>query len=298
MSYTLLNGKEVAEHIRAQLQEEVHKLSTHYEFSAPHLGIVLVGENGSSETYVKNKIKACKTIGYETSLYRFEEEISEETLLAHIELLNNDPNIDGFIVQSPLPPHINTHKVIEAIDPKKDVDGFHPVNLGRMALNLPAFKPATPYGISLLLRNYNLLVSGKHCVVVGRSHIVGLPTSILMGLNKEYANATVTLCHSKTKNLAQITQQADILICAIGQPEFITGEFIKEGAIVIDVGITRVFSNSTEQAYQLKGDVHFESVAPKCSYITPVPGGVGPMTIVALLKNTMRAAKLRRLKLS
>lgn len=296
MNYTLLNGKEVSENIKEQLKVEVALLKSNKGFAPPHLGIVLVGENGASETYVKNKIKACQKIGFEATLYRFEEEISEEQLIAHIKTLNDDNAIDGFIVQSPLPPHINTRSVIETINPTKDVDGFHPINIGRMALSLPAFKPATPYGITLLLRHYNIPTVGKNCVVIGRSNIVGLPISILMGLNKEYANASVTLCHSKTKNIKEQTLKADILICAIGQPDFITADMVKEGAVVIDVGITRVFGNDLDHSYFLKGDVKFDEVAPKCSYITPVPGGVGPMTIAALLKNTMRAAKLRRLK--
>lgn len=289
----LLNGTEAAAHIKEELRQQAIIWNKDKGMPFPHLAIVLVGNNPASETYIKNKMKACEKIGFITTLLRLEEEISEEELIQHIDFLNTNKEINGVIVQSPLPEHINAKRVVESISPMKDVDGFHPINIGRMALRLPAFKPATPYGIDLLLRHYNIATQGKKCVIVGRSNIVGLPLSIMLGLNKEYANCTVTLCHSKTKDLIQHTQSADILITAMGQPKFITEEMVKPKAIVIDVGITRIPSEDGDKPYILCGDVDFEKVASKCSYITPVPGGVGPMTIAALLKNTMRAAKLQ-----
>ena len=257
----------------------------------PHLAAILVGNDGGSETYVASKIKACERVGFKSTLIRLPEYVTEEKLLNAVYELNNNQDIDGFIVQLPLPRHINEHKIIEAIIPSKDVDGFHPLNIGRMVLNLPCYVSATPYGIVHLLEKYNIETSGKHCVVIGRSHIVGSPMSILLAKNTALGNCTVTLCHSKTENLISHTLKADIIICALGSPEFLRAHMIKDGAVVIDVGTTRVESLDSKSGYKLKGDVKFDEVAPKCSYITPVPGGVGPMTIASLIKNTMIAAK-------
>ncbi|MGZ4100025.1 MAG: bifunctional 5,10-methylenetetrahydrofolate dehydrogenase/5,10-methenyltetrahydrofolate cyclohydrolase [Bacteroidia bacterium] len=257
----------------------------------PHLAAVLVGNDGGSETYVAAKIKACERVGFKSTFIRHPEHVTEERLLLTVHELNADPDIDGFIVQLPLPRHINEHKILEAVLPSKDVDGFHPINVGRMVLNLPCYVSATPYGIVHLLRKYEIETSGKHCVVVGRSHIVGSPMSILMAKNTSLGNCTVTLCHSKTQDLKSYTRIADILICALGSPDFITADMVKEGAVVIDVGTTRVASLESKTGFKLKGDVKFDEVAPKCSFITPVPGGVGPMTIASLLKNTLLAAQ-------
>jgi methenyltetrahydrofolate cyclohydrolase (EC 3.5.4.9)/5,10-methylenetetrahydrofolate dehydrogenase (NADP+) (EC 1.5.1.5) len=257
----------------------------------PHIAAVLVGNDGASETYVNNKIKACNSVGFQSTLVSLPEYVTENKLLEEVEKLNQNKDIDGFIVQLPLPRHINEQKVIEAIVPSKDIDGFHPINVGRMVLNLPCYVSATPYGIVQLLEYYKIETSGKHCVVIGRSHIVGSPMSILMAKNTPIGNATVTLCHSKTKDLKQYTLQADIIICAIGSPHFLTADMVKEGVVVIDVGITRIESKDSPTGYKLLGDVKFDEVAPKCSYITPVPGGVGPMTIASLLKNGLLAAK-------
>jgi methylenetetrahydrofolate dehydrogenase (NADP+)/methenyltetrahydrofolate cyclohydrolase len=257
----------------------------------PHLAAVLVGHDGGSETYVAFKIKDCEEVGFRSSLIRFEDDVKEDELLAKIGELNEDDDLDGFIVQLPLPAHINEQKVIEAIDPKKDVDGFHPVNVGRTVLGLPSFVSATPFGILELLKRYNIETSGKHCVVVGRSNIVGRPMSILM--SQKALNATVTVAHSRTKELEKLCASADILIAAMGLPGFIRGDMVKEGAVVIDVGTTRVPSTETKSGFRLKGDVLFDEVAPKCAYITPVPGGVGPMTRVSLLNNTLLAASGR-----
>jgi methylenetetrahydrofolate dehydrogenase (NADP+)/methenyltetrahydrofolate cyclohydrolase len=251
----------------------------------------LVGNDGGSETYVAAKIKACENVGFKSTLLRFNSDITEAQLLQAVVDLNNNADVDGFIVQLPLPKHINEHKVTETIIPSKDVDGFHPVNLGRMVLNLPSYISATPYGITKLLESYNIETSGKNCVVIGRSHIVGSPMSILLAKNSKYANCTVTLCHSKTKDLKAHTLNADIIVCALGVPEFLKGDMVKEGAVVIDVGTTRVAAPDTKSGFKLKGDVKFDEVAPKCSFITPVPGGVGPMTIASLLMNTLLAAK-------
>lgn len=257
----------------------------------PHLAAILVGENGASVTYVNAKVKACERVGFDSTLVRLPVSISEEGLLSEIEKLNKDSTLDGFIVQLPLPDHIDESKITMAVNPKKDVDGFHPENIGLMALNLPTFLPATPYGIVQMLERYQIETSGKHCVVVGRSHIVGSPMSILMGRNAYPGNCTVTLTHSRTKNLKEICSTADILVVALGKPEFITADYVKNGAVIIDVGITRVKDDSKKSGFRLLGDVKFDEVAPKCSFITPVPGGVGPMTIVSLLKNTLQAAK-------
>ncbi|MGC9356197.1 MAG: bifunctional 5,10-methylenetetrahydrofolate dehydrogenase/5,10-methenyltetrahydrofolate cyclohydrolase, partial [Mariniphaga sp.] len=254
----------------------------------PHLAAVLVGHDGGSETYVAYKIKDCEAVGFKSSLIRYEDDVTEEELLAKVHELNEDADIDGFIVQLPLPEHISEQKVIEAIDPKKDVDGFHPENVGRMVIGLPSFVSATPFGIVELLKRYDIETSGKNCVIVGRSNIVGRPLSILM--SQKAINATVTVAHSRTKNLEELCRSADILVAAIGVPEFVKGNMVKEGAVVIDVGTTRIKSDQTKSGWKLKGDVLFDEVAPKSSYITPVPGGVGPMTRVSLLHNTLLAA--------
>lgn len=257
----------------------------------PHLAAVLVGNDGASETYVGGKVKACENVGFKSTLVRLEERTTEQELLHIVEGLNSDPDIDGYIVQLPLPKHINEIRIVEAVDPKKDVDGFHPQNVGRMALNLPTYLPATPYGILQLLERYKIDTAGKHCVVIGRSHIVGSPMSILMARNNMPGNCTVTLCHSRTHNLTEYTRKADILIVALGKPEFVTADMVKDGVVVIDVGITRVTSDTTKSGFRLLGDVKYDEVAAKASYITPVPGGVGPMTIASLLMNTLKACK-------
>ena len=285
----LISGKDTAEKIKAEIRTEVSKLVQSGK-RAPHLVAVLVGNDGASETYVNNKIKTCSDVGFRSSLLRFDNTVSQVNLLGVIATLNEDPEVDGFIVQLPLPAHIDVTAVTEAILPAKDVDGFHPVNIGRMTQQQPCYIPATPKGIMQLLHHYNIETAGKHCVVVGRSNIVGTPVSILLSRNTNPGNCTVTMCHSKTKNLRELTLQADILIAAIGRAEFITGDMIREGAVVIDVGMTRIPADNPK-GYRLAGDVHFESAAPRSSYITPVPGGVGPMTIIGLLQNTLLAAK-------
>jgi methylenetetrahydrofolate dehydrogenase (NADP+)/methenyltetrahydrofolate cyclohydrolase len=284
----LIDGNKIAAEIKAEIADEV-KLIIQGGGKAPHLSAILVGHDGGSESYVAFKIKDCAEVGFKSSLYRFEDNVSEEELLAKVVELNNDPDVDGFIVQLPLPAHISEEKVIEAIDPKKDVDGFQPVNVGRMIIGLPCFISATPYGIIELLKRYKIETSGKNCVVIGRSNIVGRPMSVLM--SQKAMNTTVTVAHSRTKNLKEVCAGADILIAALGSPGFVTGDMVKEGAVVIDVGTTRVPSSETKSGFRLKGDVKFDEVAEKCSYITPVPGGVGPMTRVGLLKNTLLAAK-------
>ncbi|MFI5151056.1 MAG: bifunctional 5,10-methylenetetrahydrofolate dehydrogenase/5,10-methenyltetrahydrofolate cyclohydrolase [Bacteroidia bacterium] len=286
---TLLDGKKTSETIQLEIAEEVKKIKAGGG-KVPHLAAILVGNDGASETYVASKVKACERIGFGSSLIRLPETVTEQELLKQIDLLNENPEIDGFIVQLPLPKHIEEQKVIERISPEKDVDGFHPVNIGRMVLGLPCFLPATPAGIMELLDRYKVETSGKQCVVIGRSHIVGSPMSILLARNSNPGNCTVTLCHSKTKNLKELCQQADIIIAALGRAEFLTGDMVKEGAVVIDVGITRVKSPETKSGWKLLGDVNFKEVAAKCSFITPVPGGVGPMTIASLLINTLKAA--------
>ncbi len=284
----LLDGKATSNTIKDEIAEEVSKLKALGK-KTPHLAAVLVGSDGASMTYVNSKVKACERVGFKSTLVKLEESISEEALLKEIEKLNNNIDIDGFIVQLPLPKHIDEQKVIMAVHPDKDVDGFHPTNVGKMALNLPTFLPATPYGILELLERYNVETSGKHVVVIGRSHIVGEPMSILLAQKRKYGNATVTLTHSRTKNLKEITLQADMIVAALGIPEFLTGEMVKDNVVIIDVGITRVDDTTKPRGYRLAGDVHFESVSKKASYITPVPGGVGPMTIAMLLKNTLLA---------
>jgi methylenetetrahydrofolate dehydrogenase (NADP+)/methenyltetrahydrofolate cyclohydrolase len=290
--YTIIDGKKIASEIKKEISEEVKKLKSE-GIKPPHLVAVLVGNDGSSETYVAYKVKDCEEVGFKSTLIRFGSEVAEKVLLDKISELNNDPDVDGFIVQLPLPEHISENKVIEAVDPQKDVDGFHPVNIGRMVLGLPGYLPATPYGIVELIKRYGIATSGKNCVVIGRSNIVGRPVSIL--LSQKGMDATVTVIHSRTKNIKDIVGKADIIIAAIGSPSFITGDMIKEGAVVIDVGTTRVKSNETKSGFRLAGDVNFDEVAQKCSYITPVPGGVGPMTRVSLLRNTLDAAKKRAL---
>ncbi|MEO8759390.1 MAG: tetrahydrofolate dehydrogenase/cyclohydrolase catalytic domain-containing protein [Bacteroidia bacterium] len=290
MSYTLINGKEVSEKVLEQIKQEVIELKQAGK-KTPHLVAILVGDDAASMAYVNSKIKACEKVGVTSTLIKFEKETSQETLLAKLSALNNDNDIDGYIVQLPLPKHISEEKITEAIKPSKDVDGFHPVNVGKLVLNLPTYISATPYGIIQLLEYYNIQTQGRNCVVIGRSNIVGSPMSILMAKNTQYANCTVTLCHSKTENLKQHTLNADIIIAAIGKPNFVTADMVKQGAVVIDVGINRVASSETKSGFKLVGDVAFDEVAPKCAYITPVPGGVGLMTIASLLKNTLLAAK-------
>lgn len=285
----LIDGKQVSSSIKSEIRDRVRQLLSAGE-RAPHLVAVLVGDDGASQTYVSNKIRSCAEVGFRSTLLRFDADITEMRLLGEIEKLNNDDGVDGFIVQLPLPGHIDVGKVTEAIHPSKDVDGFHPVNLGRMMEQKPAFIPATPKGIVQLLHRYGIVTKGKHCVVVGRSNIVGTPVAILLSRNTEPGNCTVTITHSQTTELKEITRQADILIAAIGRPYFITADMVKEGAVVIDVGMTRVPAPELKQGFKLAGDVDFASVAPRCSFITPVPGGVGPMTIVGLLQNTLEAA--------
>jgi len=284
----LIDGKATSKAIKEEIRKEVESIVGEGN-RPPHLAAILVGHDGGSETYVAYKIKDCEEVGFRSSLVRFEDDVEEELLLAKIRELNEDEELDGFIVQLPLPDHINEQNVIECINPAKDVDGFHPVNVGRTVIGLPSFVSATPFGIVELLKRYQIESSGKHCVVVGRSNIVGRPMSILM--SQKSMNATVTVAHSRTKNLEELCASADILIAALGAPGFIKKDMVKEGAVVIDVGTTRVPSTETKSGFRLKGDVVFDEVAPRCSYITPVPGGVGPMTRVSLLSNTLAAAK-------
>lgn len=286
----IIDGKLISLQIQEEIRQDVLAMKARGE-RVPHLAAVLVGNDGASETYVGGKVKACENVGFRSTLVRLEERTTEEELLHIVEGLNNDPDIDGYIVQLPLPEHINEQRIVEAVDPKKDVDGFHPQNVGRMALNLPTYLPATPYGILQLLERYSIDTAGKHCVVIGRSHIVGSPMSILMARNNTPGNCTVTLCHSRTHNLTEYTRKADILIVALGKPEFVTADMVKDGVVVIDVGITRVASDKTKSGFKLLGDVKYDEVAAKASYITPVPGGVGPMTIASLLMNTLKACK-------
>ena len=284
----LIDGKAISEQIKQEIAAEVAERVARGE-KRPHLAAILVGHDGGSETYVANKVKACEVCGFTSSLIRFESDVTEETLLAEIDRLNQDTDVDGFIVQLPLPRHINEQRIIEAIDYRKDVDGFHPINVGRLAIGLPCFVSATPNGILQLLKRYNIETSGKKCVILGRSNIVGKPMATLM-MQKAYpGDATVTVCHSRSKDLMKECQEADILIAAMGQPNFVTADMVKEGAVVIDVGTTRVPDTTRKSGFKLTGDVKFDEVAPKCSYITPVPGGVGPMTIVSLMMNTLLA---------
>lgn len=286
----ILDGKATSAQIKTEIAEEVQQLKAAGE-RVPHLAAVLVGEDGASLTYVGSKVKACEQVGFRSTLVQLPVDISEEALLAELDKLNANADIDGYIVQLPLPQHINTEKILLAVDPRKDVDGFHPANFGRMALDMEAFIPATPFGIVELLKRYKVPTAGRHVVVVGRSHIVGRPISILLSQKGEAGNATVTLTHSHTPDLAHFTREADIVVMALGQPEFLKGDMVKEGVVVIDVGITRLKDENAPKGYRIVGDVAYEEVAPKAAYITPVPGGVGPMTIAMLLKNTLLARK-------
>ncbi len=288
----ILDGKKVAQAVKDQLKIDVAQLFTEGK-KVPHLAAILVGNDGASETYVASKVKSCEEVGFKSTLIRFEADISENKLLDKIQELNSDPDVDGILVQLPLPKHISDEQVINTIDPAKDVDGFHPVSVGRMVQGLPTFIPATPHGIMLMLEHYKIDTVGMHAVVIGRSNIVGRPMSVLLSENKNPGNCTVTLCHSKTKNIAELCRTADIVVAALGRPEFVKADWIKEGAIVIDVGITRVKDDTKKSGFRLRGDVDYENVAPKCSWITPVPGGVGPMTIAALLNNTYRSCLMK-----
>lgn len=287
----LLDGKAVSAHIKEEIKKHVQE-HTRAGKRAPHLVAILVGENPASKAYVGSKVKTCAELGFESTLVTYTRDVTEQELLEKIEYFNQNKEVDGILVQLPLPAHISEQKVIDTILPSKDVDGFHPENLGKMMLGQPSFVPATPYGIMLMLQHYGISTAGKHCVVIGRSNIVGTPISLLLSRNTDPGNCTVTMCHSKTKDMATICRQADIIVAAIGKPHFVTADMVKEGAIVIDVGINRIASDATKSGFRLTGDVDFEQVAPKCSYITPVPGGVGLMTICALMKNTLLANTL------
>ena len=289
--YQLIDGKATAAQIKAEIAERVKEIVAGGG-KRPHLAAVLVGHDGGSETYVKNKVLACEACGFKSSLIRYEDDVTQDELLACVDRLNSNGDVDGFIIQLPLPRHIDEQKIIEAIDPAKDVDGFHPVNVGRMAIGLDCFVSATPLGIMTLLQRYGIKTSGRKCVVLGRSNIVGKPMAQLM-MQKQWGDATVTVCHSHSPSLRDECRQADIIIAAIGQPEFVTADMVREGAVVIDVGTTRVPDASRKSGYRLTGDVKFQEVAPLCSFITPVPGGVGPMTICSLMLNTLRAAEVR-----
>ena len=288
----LLDGKKAAQALKEELKQKTDALLQAGK-RAPHLAAILVGNDGASETYVASKVKTCTEIGFESTLVRIPGDVSEDTLLQEIDRLNQEEGVDGILVQLPLPKHISEQKVIHHIEPTKDVDGFHPISVGNMVSGLPSFIPATPYGILLLLAHYNIETKGKHAVVIGRSHIVGTPMSILLSRNTYPGNCTVTLCHSATRNLKELCLQADIIVAALGKPEFVTADMVKPGAVVVDVGITRVQDATKKSGFTLKGDVKFDEVAPLCSSITPVPGGVGPMTIAGLLMNTFNAYKLR-----
>lgn len=289
MNYKLIDGKATATAIKKEIAEGVRKI-VEAGGKRPHLAAVLVGHDGGSETYVKNKVLACEACGFKSSLIRFESDVTEEELLACVDKLNKDDDVDGFIMQLPLPKHIDEQKIIMAVDYRKDVDGFHPINVGRMSIGLPCFISATPLGMLTLLQHYNIPTSGKKCVILGRSNIVGKPMAQLM-MQKQFGDATVTVCHSHSKTLKEECLAADIIIAAIGKPEFVTADMVKEGAVILDVGTTRVPDSSRPSGFKLTGDVKFDEVAPKCSYITPVPGGVGPMTICSLMKNTLAAGK-------
>lgn len=286
----LIDGKKIAAQVKQELADEVNRMKA-AGMKTPHLVAVLVGNDGASETYVASKVKACQEVGFKSTELCYDADITEEQLLAVVDKLNKDDDVDGYIMQLPLPKHISEEKILQAIDPDKDVDGFHPCNVGKMVTGLPTYLSATPAGIVELLRRYNIPTRGKHCVVIGRSNIVGTPMAVLMSRKDEHADCTVTMCHSRTSNIKEFTLQADILVVALGKPHFVTADMVKEGAVVIDVGIHRIPSDKTKSGFRLVGDVDFDAVAPKCSYITPVPGGVGPMTIVSLLQNTLKACK-------
>ena len=288
----LIDGKKIAAQVKQELADEVVRLKA-AGHKTPHLVAVLVGNDPASETYVASKVKACQEVGFKSTEMRYSADITEEQLLAVVNKLNQDADVDGYIVQLPLPKHISEQKVLLAINPEKDVDGFHPCNVGKMVTGLPAYLPATPAGIVELLKRYDIPTQGKHCVVIGRSNIVGTPMAVLMSRKDKYADCTVTICHSRTRNIRDITLQADILIVALGKPHFVTADMVKEGAVVVDVGIHRSPSETAKNGWKLVGDVDYDHVAPKCSYITPVPGGVGPMTIVTLLQNTIKACKAK-----
>lgn len=288
----LIDGKKIASQVKQEIAEEVNRMKEAGK-KVPHLAAVLVGNDPASETYVASKVKSCQEVGFKSTELRFSPDITEEQLLEVVDKLNRDEDVDGYIVQLPLPKHISEQKVLLAIDPDKDVDGFHPMNVGKMVTGLPSYLPATPAGIVELLKRYNIPTQGKHCVVLGRSNIVGTPMAVLMSRKDKYADCTVTICHSRTQNMKEYTLQADILVVALGQPLFVTADMVKEGATVIDVGIHRVVSETAKSGFRLVGDVDFENVAPKCAYITPVPGGVGPMTIVSLLQNTLKAVNFK-----
>ncbi|WP_462280584.1 bifunctional methylenetetrahydrofolate dehydrogenase/methenyltetrahydrofolate cyclohydrolase FolD [Salinivirga cyanobacteriivorans] len=288
----LIDGKKISQ----QLKDEIAEATSQRKqkgLKAPHLAVILVGEDGGSQTYVRMKVKACEQVGFKSTKIDYPDTVTEDELLAKINEINADNDIDGLLVQLPLPKHISEEKVIESIDPSKDVDGFHPISMGKLVAGMPTFLPATPAGIMELLERYEIDTEGKHCVVLGRSHIVGTPMTLLMSRKAKPGNATVTMCHSRTKNLEEITRQADIIIAALGAPEFLKADMVKEGVVVIDVGTTRVKSDKTKSGWKLKGDVAFDEVSEKASYITPVPGGVGPMTIASLLKNTLKAVEMK-----
>ena len=284
----ILDGRKASQAIKNELKIEVAQLVVEGK-KVPHLAAILVGNDGASETYVASKVKTCEEIGFKSTLIRYDNDVSEYKLLEKIEELNHDPDVDGILVQLPLPKHVGDENVINAIDPDKDVDGFHPVSVGRMVQGLPTYIPATPHGIMLLLEHYKIETKGKHAVVIGRSNIVGRPMSVLLSSNSNPGNCTVTICHSQTKNLKELCLQADIIVAAIGKPDYVTADMVKEGTVIVDVGITRVEDKSKKSGFRLKGDVDFENVSSKCSWITPVPGGVGPITIAALMKNTFRS---------
>ncbi len=288
----LIDGKKISQQLKDEIAQTTARRKDN-DLKTPHLAVILVGEDGGSQTYVKMKVKACEQVGFKSTKIDYPDTVTEEELLQKIEEINKNDDVDGLLVQLPLPKHISEEKVIETIHPSKDVDGFHPISMGKLVAGMPTFLPATPAGIMELLERYNIETEGKHCVVLGRSHIVGTPMTLLMSRKAKPGNATVTVCHSRTKNLEEFTRQADIIIAALGAPEFVKADMVKEGAVIIDVGTTRVKSDKTKSGWKLKGDVAFDEVAEKASYITPVPGGVGPMTIASLLKNTLKAVEMK-----
>lgn len=292
-TYQLLDGKKTSGELKQEIAQEVKEIVS-LGYKAPHLAAILVGHDGGSETYVASKMKTCEELGFKSSLIRYEPDVTQEQLLSEIDKMNKDEDLDGFIIQLPLPKHIDEQKIIEAVDPTKDVDGFHPINVGKTSIGLPSFVSATPAGILELLKRYNIETKGKRCVILGRSNIVGKPMAQLMMLKQYPGDATVTVCHSGTKDLKEITREADIIIAAMGSPKFVTADMVKQGAVIVDVGTTRVKDDTMKSGFKLTGDVDFENVAPKCSYITPVPGGVGPMTIISLMRNTLISARQRR----